>query len=344
MIATTRTQRTTGDVRGERLQGHRQGVAAASQGFTLVEMLVVITILAILAAMTLFTYMAASEVGKQARTQAQITKINIVVMTKWETYQENYRLPFILPSSSDRIKTNKLRMNAVREVMRMDLPDRITDVANAPVTPGLHRTKLSQQYLTYATNHASGKEADGKTPIPGPIPGWSKSYQGAECLYLILVHTLDREGDATRFFRDAEIQDKDGDGMKEIIDGWGNPIEFLRWAPGFKSALQDRDPIKSPDPFDPYGDYADTNLDGTPDTFALFPLIFSAGPDKQYNITTDMKNPAVQYTKTTPPNNPFQVFTDAAGKQIRLGAVTPPNTSGHFDNITNHKILDRMKN
>ena len=50
-----------------------------------------------------------------------------------------------------------------------------------------------------------------------------------------------READATGLeaFEDSEIGDTDDDGMPEILDPWGRPIYFLRWAPGYVSALQD---------------------------------------------------------------------------------------------------------
>ena len=34
-------------------------------------------------------------------------------------------------------------------------------------------------------------------------------------------------------FGENEIKDLDGDHWPVFIDGWGNPIMFLRWAPGF---------------------------------------------------------------------------------------------------------------
>ena len=38
--------------------------------------------------------------------------------------------------------------------------------------------------------------------------------------------------EAKTMFSGSEIADVDGDGWKMFIDGWGNPIGFLRWAPG----------------------------------------------------------------------------------------------------------------
>ena len=58
-------------------------------------------------------------------------------------------------------------------------------------------------------------------------------HQGSECLYLILSTMKDGDKSALEFFTPDEIGDTDGDGMKEILDGFGRPIAFIRWAPGY---------------------------------------------------------------------------------------------------------------
>ncbi len=78
--------------------------------------------------------------------------------------------------------------------------------------------------------------------------------------------------------------------MPEILDPWGRPIYFLRWAPGYASDLQNPS-RREPDPFDPLrvdprwenndGHRSEDELD---DPFALYPLIYSAGRDKQYGV------------------------------------------------------------
>jgi hypothetical protein len=93
------------------------------------------------------------------------------------------------------------------------------------------------------------------------------------------------EPDALELFRADEIGDidlgsdgKPGDGAFEFWDGWGRPIAFKRWAPGFLppySLLQVADPTKAHDPMDPAG--ADRSA------YALIPLVYSAGPDEATN-------------------------------------------------------------
>ena len=50
-----------------------------------------------------------------------------------------------------------------------------------------------------------------------------------KCLYMWVMTAIP---EAKSTFSGSEIADVDGDGWNVFIDGWGNPIGFLRWAPG----------------------------------------------------------------------------------------------------------------
>ena len=71
--------------------------------------------------------------------------------------------------------------------------------------------------------------------------------------------------------------------MPEILDPWGKPIYFLRWAPGFASDLQDPS-RRAPDPFDPLRIDPRWASDDAEKPFALFPLVYSAGRDRDYGV------------------------------------------------------------
>jgi prepilin-type N-terminal cleavage/methylation domain-containing protein len=318
-----------------RLSNLARSRSTRRRAFTLVELLVVMVIVAILATVVLFTYMNAMELGKRARTQAQITKIDHYLMEKWEEFVTR-RIPLRITPQADRSGGAMIRLNARRDLMRMDLPDRITDVTDEPANLGgnykLQRTSLSKKYL-------SAKTAN-----------WNSQNQGAECLYMILYHMADRDGSPLDFFRDTEISDTDDDQMPEIIDGWGKPITFLRWAPGFVSDKQpdiSTIPVedRTPDPFDPLGTHEKyTAAQGAAvETFPLFPLILSAGPDGEYNLTvsSDDGSSSFSYTGTDPPCDPYHAFT-SDGKTGWLGQ--PNRDDGtELDNLHNHTITTRLR-
>jgi len=102
----------------------------------------------------------------------------------------------------------------------------------------------------------------------------------AACLYMIVTRGLG-ESDVLEQFAPNEIGTAP-DGMPVFIDGWGQPIYYLRWAPKFSSVLQPWDPSTNTAPpgqdsFDPLN--AQEKYLGQ-HTFPLFPLIYSGGPDK----------------------------------------------------------------
>ena len=130
--------------------------------------------------------------------------------------------------------------------------------------------------------------------------------------------------------------------------GWGRPIEFLRWAPGYtieRGALTMQTSVvaNAPDPFDPL------KLDTT--AFYLKPLIFSGGPDKDFDIFTDnvpgtdpsgtlTAAPLHHYITSTMPPNPFGQFAASTmSTPAYAGMVMDRNGDGYqayHDNITNH--------
>lgn len=157
--------------------------------------------------------------------------------------------------------------------------------------------------------------------------GWGCDGDFSIGLYLIISSKQDGDKNALDYFSDSELGDTDGDGMREILDAWGQPIEFLRWAPGYAeqvgpdgqwgvanaddngngvtddileagwSGSDDVSPITtqtrhyniSPDPFDPVKqDPRWANANVTFKPYALRPLVFSAGRDKGYDVAQHM--------------------------------------------------------
>lgn len=368
--------------------------------FTLVELLVVTAIIAVLAGAVLFAMWGVVEQAKEVRTRAQVAKLHTLISREWESYSTRVlrvTLPAGLPVMSEPFQdtnnsgkwepgepTNningnsgydygvaRIRLELLRDLMRMTLPDRKSDLAVTPspitAVPGPPAARRITVPLPNPSKWNSyRRKVSAITGSAPPWPAWTTPHQGAECLYLIVASI--REGDSTGldFFKEIEIGDTDGDGMREILDGWGRPIEFLRWAPGYAtlpgpdgrwgvagqdddgsgvtddysergwpgsddvSDLQTRDGVASPDPFDPLK--ADKRA-----TYRLIPLIFSGGPDLIYDIVTDdSPNPLIYRNRLTP-SDPYTIIN--GGRQ--LGQPVDTGSDGEVndqDNITNHLV------
>ncbi|WDI40932.1 type II secretion system protein [Bremerella sp. P1] len=301
--------------------------------FTLVELLVVMGVLAMLSSMVLVGLSSAAEQARANRTRSQVQKIHELLMPRWDEYR--YRRVEANKSGDVRARQGA-RVDKIRQLMRMEMPCHRQDVqfglTNNAVAFGSETTEpaLWRRYRRAVINRA------------GSFAAWSSDNDDAECLYMILESIQVGETNGLDFFKKSEIGDTDDDGMPEILDGWGNPIHFIRWAPGFIGPRSNLHHNDSPDPFDPLGvrnGRLQTAGTGIYDHFPLFPLIVSEGPDGALDIR--VKYGTVALTEATingsPPNNPYYENAGA-----RLGDETDTNGNSvdeFFDNVSNHQLV-----
>ena len=223
--------------------------------FTLVELLITISIIALMASMILFAFYAAQDAAKEAKTKSLIAKLDAVIKARWDSYKTR-RVPILIQDEFIDVNRNgvydsgidtqisdyngngtweiyspsvraKMRLDGLHDLMRLELPDRWTDIADNPVT--LASTASSTVFISRpAASSSYQRRYLAGTP--------SDNFQGAECLYLIIQSCLAEEGDAKDIYKPDDVADTDGDGYMEFVDGWKQPIRFLRWAPGFQNS------------------------------------------------------------------------------------------------------------
>jgi len=341
-----------------RVRRSRRGRLFARSGFTLVELLTVIAIIGMLGAISITTVRAAIESARATQTRTTIAKIDNVLTSIYEKYQ--YRRVDVsdygLGPNPDATSKAFARLLVLRDLMRCDMPRCENEVRTKSQynggTSGF--TPLQESYL-YAINSAAN-EGDGDL--------------NPELLYLILTNAAPESRSA---FADRELADTDGDGLLEIVDGWGKPIRWLRWAPCLR--LSDRQPVLhsnsdgfmelpntvddgsdyfaefykdriNADPFDPLGVLAwrRENVTGAnlrPGWF-LVPYVYSAGPDGGYGIYND----SYDVNDVEAMNDPFTCLPDVVPVGSRdnldycLGA--PYEVDGvnvYKDNIDNHTLI-----
>jgi prepilin-type N-terminal cleavage/methylation domain-containing protein len=319
------------------------------RGFTLVEMLMVIAIIGILAAMAIAALAGAAEQGRRQRAETQIARIEQLLSEKWNGYRFR-QLPIRIQSGTDPRIAARQRLDALRELMRLEMPDCLNDVLDGPATPQ-PRPSLSNAYLRMVQSAPNSLNP--------------RQWESSECLYLIFHEIRDGEDNALQHFLPSEIGDTDGDGLNEILDPWGTPILFFRWAPGFSkydstaaelaNELAPPYPILEdavdtfqvptghiqPDPFDPLKidprwDPRQSGMQGVY-PFELRPLVVCAGPDRQH----DLYAPGFTYhaNASNPLNDPYAYHVTPIGNKW---AGQPFDQDGdglnHSDNITNHGL------
>jgi prepilin-type N-terminal cleavage/methylation domain-containing protein len=259
--------------------------------FTLIELLVVLVILSILGSLSLAGLNVGRQRAKRDKTISTIRKLD-------ELIQGMY---------SDRLSTSATPAQTAR-LLTYEMPDQWADVQISP--PAGFRSAAVARYSRIAANPATRQALD-------------KTLGPAECLWLCIARS-GYEPDALEQFRPDELTDRDGDGAKEFCDGWGQPIYFLRWAPGFTpfSAVQSAADISA-------------GSDVLAQMNALTPLIYSAGTD---GATTDVLTSDDAYGLQRPTSarttfNPCTEFPDSGARVV--------GSTGYRDNITNHDIMAR---
>lgn len=297
--------------------------------------MVVAAIIAILASMALGGMVVARRSAKIDRTKATIAKIDSVIRPMYDEYK--YRRVPVIPrvfnpatGLYDQLTSQQvayLRVAVVRDLMRLEMPERETDITLPPlvipIAGGVHRISEPGLHKTYQLRAGTGIGTHGP----------------AEALYMVVM--IGGGEDARKLFHDSEIADTDGDGLLEFVDAWGQPIYWLRWAPGFVDGnaqprvTTDAEGVAAAqsdhDPFDNRKiDMKGTGAGDYARGWRLVPLIYSAGPDGEYGIGTD-----------TGSGSPYEWGLDAAGNpskhyQAMWGKPADSNGATRLDNIHNH--------
>jgi prepilin-type N-terminal cleavage/methylation domain-containing protein len=316
-------------------------------GFTLVELMVVIVIISILGSIIMFAMFNAQDSAREAKTRNMIAKLHALVMARYESYMSR-RVPVppnaVAPNAPNRNQQLAfIRLQMLREMMRMEMPDRWTDVQDPPVTGLRQRPAVNR---TYQRKISAARVTD------------ADSFQGAECLYMIVASGLE-DADAITQFSQSDIGDTDNDGLPEFLDGWGRPIRFIRWPAGFDSQIQSRDETKEFDQFNSRRLIADIPQSkiraGVRRRFALFPLIYSGGADRKFDITTGPVKPdgtPIPVHYSVPASGGVQAYVDpylsesdkTVNQDFQIGEPSDNDGDGsldHGDNIHNHNLTVR---
>jgi prepilin-type N-terminal cleavage/methylation domain-containing protein len=296
-------------------------------GFTLLELLVVITIIAILVALTtaaIVRYMSVQEVNN---TQTVLTKVNQTLQTQWKNLTElatKENIPYaalntiqITVSGPDKDRTRAVYVKFRQQQAFPITFDEALNVNTSYPNPLGALPQFKQALANLGISGSCTWPPNLSSPNPNP--------ESSACLLIALQAGFAGGGFKPEDLGIAATQQFTGTDkvsglpvtVTALVDYWGTPLTFIRWPSG--------DPFLNPpggvaqpgagnDPSDPQGTFTvpswlsnttfQTNFAGTfgyspparsasggPQSFKLVPIIYSAGPDRQMTLNPKTGQP-----------------------------------------------------
>ncbi len=400
--------------------------------FTLIELMVAISIIGLLAAMALGGMYRAGVSAKQLNSKTTVNKIAVQINEVWESYrtrklpidpkqvlqsQGNAPYQYQYPNAvswltyfssvrtaagataiypdpqappgyngvnpNNNLQIAAIRLAAVRELMRLELPstfnDFLTPASTNPPDPNPAanytpvRTLLIPQPMNGSNPMANpgGLSEQYRQFFVAHATEYNEKYQNAECLYLIIKFASQNELGQKSITDDPRlVGDVDGDGMPEIQDAFSagsynpapagspftqhnNPVSFLRWPAGYISDLQRQPAMLSSTQYN-YG-YAGSRHDifdplrVDPRAISLTPLVYSSGVDGAYGLWdwyVLYTQQAQQAQMLAALNDPFWFDSNhpLLGTQMDINTPAPATGIGEYqDNITSHQLNTRRQ-
>lgn len=252
------------------------------RGFTLLELLIVISIIAILMGLSLSVMFGLTEQAEVEATVVTVRKVDGVLQQRIDAFQRAFKgnrleaaknivRAKLAQQQIFGVRDEVLEVLARKRAFRYEFPQRMVEryveehplnsdnnPTPTPQVPGMADSVYAAIAAPYARQQLESEGVSG--PSAAAIAqraalNWTRhdpSTESAELLYFALtastsygVGAVDSDRFTTR-----EVVDTDEDGLPEFVDAWGNPLRYYRWP----TRLIDSNP---PVPFQP--DLSDPN-------------------------------------------------------------------------------------
>ena len=210
--------------------------ASLRDGFTVVELLVVITIIAIVLTISITVVGNTLQNARTDATRATIKKIDSLMKDRIEAFgrlkfddqAEAAQTYFNASTPGGTVGSGLAAILAHKVAFQGLLPQKMLDTYGLDQVAGT--TTVSGQPL--------GLDAPIATLIAQKIASGEYNQtnhdqvtESSELLYMALLEDTQVGNSAAGLatFTTSEVGDTDNDGLKEFIDGWGQPLQFYRW-------------------------------------------------------------------------------------------------------------------
>ncbi len=234
-------------------------VHTARPGFSLTELLVSLTIMAVLVSMAAGGIAASRGYQKKLATKELLAKIDAVIAA----YYAGFASRSVKSVSADD------RGAVIRQQVAGDLPEDWYAVAQLAIS-NEPLTGPQQAYVAVLLAN-QGRSTFDLIKL--------NEYGNAECLFMIVMQGGVAGCLDCRSLR-LNVGDVDGDGNPEFLDAWGSPVGFVLWPSELRLPAESTARFFSTAlPVDPVMPSTSGARGGL-----MRPLIYSAGPDRDYGL------------------------------------------------------------
>jgi prepilin-type N-terminal cleavage/methylation domain-containing protein len=290
------------------------------RGFTLVELLVVISIMLLLMALTGAGISSARSSGSSRKTESTIGAIDGILQQYF--IAANSRGPVAqlqqahFPAAQPQATASQLsgdRGAVMRQMLTADMPDSWADVRYMKDNPTKFRSPRHRRYV--ATMNAINP---------------TEEFADAECLFMVVMQGGLADCLACATLELAKKGDKDGDRAFEFWDAWDEPIRYVLWPGGYESPQGTAYFSTLVAPFSGKTVPKNPATNEVPAGGTMRPLVFSGGPDKKSSTTIN--------------NGSYLSMNAACGDPVAapviatlggFGPSTPDPADYREDNLTN---------
>jgi prepilin-type N-terminal cleavage/methylation domain-containing protein len=238
----------------------------ARAGFTMVEILVVIAIILVLMTLSLGAAMKVMDSVNRSNTERTMQKVQVRLDQRLKSLNQvadDWTTPQWLTDAFPGCTSDQYRVLKVKVLTLFTLPATYAQVqTNCGIAPAEY--PVPNMIQNRLTNYAGGSF---------PSSTNIEAQRGAclAAIYEVCGGSLDD-------FSAAELRDTDGDGVREIVDAWGHPLQFFHsgiqgsgttpTAPTYleRGAQNAYESLNNVDPADLSGQMLDSNWLTTHDT------------------------------------------------------------------------------
>ena len=230
-------------------------------GFTLIELMIVIAIIATLMGLSFAVFFGLTDQAEEEATNTTIQKVNRLLEQRIEAFDRAFRgarrqssiaatRGLLASKNIFGVREEVIEILAKKATFRFEFPQRYADaVIGSPDADGntfpdvdndnnglldaIERTiagPAARQQLI-AEGNASPTLAEISTRMNQNWANHVPATESSELLYFFLISSGSfgaSSVDADRFTAD-EVKDTDQDGLPEFVDAWGQPLRFYRW-------------------------------------------------------------------------------------------------------------------